>query len=369
MRLPAYEDISGEQGDATALPLDGNHLVTGAPGTGKSVVALYRAQTLWFDDRTPTVLMYNRLLRQYTDGATGDLGAEVTVATFHTWFHGFWQRHYRTSPPRPRGSSDSWEFDWKAIWSRVVANPPPRGELPDLIVDEGQDLPLDFFRLATWVARNITVFADENQKLTENQSTLEEIAAAIGAESRTTLTRNFRNTAEIARVAAHYYCGAPSGVPTPPTRSGALPTATAFSQLNDLVEHIAGYARAHPNKSIGVFCARSADQTKLVNRLRARNPPVTVDAYISGDRRYADLDFPTPGIKIVNLRSAKGLEFDVVFMPLLEGLSGDPTSASIRMLMYVATSRARDELHLSWCGDGGAPPIIAGIPELAIDWR
>ncbi|WP_062529114.1 3'-5' exonuclease [Demequina rhizosphaerae] len=358
-----------EQDLATALPLDGNHLVSGPPGTGKSVVALYRAQTLWFDDRTPTVLMFNRLLKQYTDGAAGELGAEVTISTFHAWFHAFWQRHYRTSPPRPAGSSDSWEYDWQAIWSKVVSSPPPQGELPDLIVDEGQDLPPDFFKLAKWIARNITVFADENQKLTENQSTLEEIARAIVAESRTNLTRNYRNTAEIARVAAHFYCGGPTGMPAPPTRSGIVPTATAFGRLNDLVEHLAGYARVHADKSIGVFCASKADQIRLVNRLNARDLPVTVEAYVSGDLRYAGIDFDKPGIKIINLRSVKGLEFDTVFIPLLETLSGDPTSASLRMLMYVATSRARDELHLSWCGGGEAPAIIAGIPLAALDRR
>ena len=37
--------------------------------------------------------------------------------------------------------------------------------LADLIVDEGQDLSLGFFRIARFVAQNITVFADENQQL------------------------------------------------------------------------------------------------------------------------------------------------------------------------------------------------------------
>ena len=66
MRLPAFEDLSKEQDLIYNLDLDGNYLVSGPPGTGKSVMALYRAQVLTFDDREPALLMYNNVLQQYT---------------------------------------------------------------------------------------------------------------------------------------------------------------------------------------------------------------------------------------------------------------------------------------------------------------
>ena len=44
--------------------------------------------------------------------------------------------------------------------------------MADLIVDEGQDLALGFFRIVRSVAKNITVFADENQQLFDNNTTL-----------------------------------------------------------------------------------------------------------------------------------------------------------------------------------------------------
>ena len=45
---------------------------------------------------------------------------------------------------------------------------------------------------------------------------------------------------------------------------------------------------------------------------------------------------------IVNYQSLKGLEFDALFVPMLESFPTDATSASVRMLFYVVTSRARD---------------------------
>ena len=69
VRLPAFEDLSKEQDLIYNLDLDGNHLVTGPPGTGKSIMALYRAQVLSFDEREPAVLMYNNVLQQYTKQA------------------------------------------------------------------------------------------------------------------------------------------------------------------------------------------------------------------------------------------------------------------------------------------------------------
>lgn len=42
-KLPKYSDLTNEQRIIVNLPLDKNHLVTGAPGTGKSVIAIYSA--------------------------------------------------------------------------------------------------------------------------------------------------------------------------------------------------------------------------------------------------------------------------------------------------------------------------------------
>lgn len=361
MRLPAFEDLSKEQDLIYNLGLDGNHLVSGPPGTGKSVMALYRAQVLTFDDRDPDVLMYSNVLRQYTASAAAEVGIDGRVSTFHSWFSAFWQKHYGKKPPTHAG--DSYSYDWDEVPQHFLKKMPDIGTLDDLLVDEGQDLPLGFYRMTRFLAKNITVFADENQQLFEQNTTLKEIASAIGADECLDLKRNYRNSAEIAAVARTYYVGTPTGVPDPPTRHGDKPTLRRYEQTEDFVDFVVRYASGRTNLNLGIACPDAATQKRLLRLLEVRKPAIPVQAYISSDRSRKVLDFEKPAITLVHYRSLKGLEFDTLFVPELQRAPVDATSASIRMMFYVVMSRARDELHLSWSGASDVPPIVAHLGE------
>ena len=66
MRFPNSRDRNEEQ-EAVYLyaPSDGRVLVTGPPGTGKTVIALLRALEVAKSGRTPVVVMFNRVLETY----------------------------------------------------------------------------------------------------------------------------------------------------------------------------------------------------------------------------------------------------------------------------------------------------------------
>lgn len=362
MKLPAFEDLSKEQDLVYNLDLDGNYLVSGPPGTGKSIIALYRAQVLTFDDREPAVLMYSNVLKQYTEQAANEVQVAGFVTTFHRWFWNFWREHYRTNPPTTTG--DTYENDWAETAHRFVTDPPELGGVTDLIVDEGQDLPLGFFRIARFAAKNITVFADENQQLFDNNTTLREIQAAIGAREHIVLRRNHRNTAEIAAVAAKYYSGAPTGIPDAPDRHGDKPTLRQFSNIGEFVDLVARYAKTRSNLNIGIACPNQKVQQSLYRELGSRNLAIPVQQYISGHRARSGLDFDSPAVTLLHYKSLKGLEFDTLFVPELQQVSSDVTSAATRMMFYVVLSRARDELHLSWAGASDAPAVVADLEGL-----
>jgi superfamily I DNA/RNA helicase len=77
-----------------------------------------------------------------------------------------------------------------------------------------------------------------------------------------------------------------------------------------------------------------------------------------------DINWQDPGIKLLNFMSAKGLEFDAVFMPELQDLQSihsDPKDLAAR-LFYVAVTRARLQLILSYSGSG-EPAIMSLFPE------
>jgi len=63
-QLPGIQDLSKEQELVRALPFEGQHLIIGGPGTGKSVMALLRAKALADEKLDYRFLVFNHLLRQ-----------------------------------------------------------------------------------------------------------------------------------------------------------------------------------------------------------------------------------------------------------------------------------------------------------------
>jgi superfamily I DNA/RNA helicase len=368
LELPEFDALSGEHDDVLALPLDESCLITGPPGTGKTVMAIYRASMLHRSGRQTLLLMFGRLLSSYTTAAIAKLQIDGVVSTYHSWFPRFWSRHYGSQPPR----SGRWTFDWNACKERIICDPPPTEPL-HILVDEGQDMPRDFYLLLRLISKSLTVFADENQRITDQQSTLAEIRAATGIREVLTLTRNYRNTRTIAEFAASFYTGLPSGIPALPPKSarGELPFLIVHEKLYQTIDFIRTYENNHRDQSIGIFLERRPKVQQFYNRLntKTRNP---VQVYLSRGPGAAPtlpkIDFATPGIKLLTHASAKGLEFGTVFLPELQDVTGDPQSDDLRMRFYVMSSRAKQILGLMYTGEG-APRLVQALPLALMEDR
>ncbi|HWP00627.1 MAG TPA: AAA family ATPase [Methylococcus sp.] len=365
MRLPSYQDLSKEQDRINNLPLDGSYLVTGPPGTGKTVMALYRASMLQSRRRPVKVLMHGRLLAQYTRAAVEELQIDGSVSTYHRWLADYFWSHHR----RPVPSHRPFEYDWPEILRIVNRSPAPDVDNPDLIIDEGQDLPKELYVLARLVSRNLTVFADENQRLTESNSTLNDISAyaQFSPEHLYTLRRNYRNTREIAELAATYYTGLESGIAELPTRSGDKPVVVRHRNLDATVEHIRNFESANRDLDIGVIAPNDAIRRRIVESLDGRTVNPVQTYHRKKGVKPPELDFETPGMKVINYQSAKGLEFDAVFLPAMQEMT-TTDHLTFSMRMYVLTSRARNMLFLSY-SSREMPPALADIPRSLVEVR
>ncbi|MFG2935038.1 DNA helicase [Streptomyces sp. NPDC048282] len=341
----------------TTLPFDGHHLVTGPPGSGKSVLAVQRAVILALTGEPVTLLTRSNLLRQSLEPLAAALGPDqgLEVSTVHRWLHS-WHRE-GTGRPAPQ-TDDGW-FDWAAVMLHAASRPP--AGRPFLVIDEGQDLPVDFYRLCLLIAARTTVFADECQRITDIQCTLAEIGTTLAGSIRHDLTVTHRTSRQVAALANHFHVG--KNPPRLPDRQGPVPSLHRYDNAQRVTEHIVEYARAHSDRRIGVIFRHTRHQMDLVARLERRLPSTRLQAYVGESTgRYRTLDLARPGVTVLNRASAKGLDFDAVFVPDTHLDAGeDPTGAGVRMLYYVLITRARTQLFLGYAGET-EPPLLSGVP-------
>lgn len=369
LELPRFEDFDPEQDDILNLPLDESHLVTGPPGSGKTIMAILRAEMLTKVEEPTLLLMYGKLLSSYTTAAVSSRDIEGIVSTYHSWFPRFFRRTYRQDPPR----EDEWTFDWRACWEIILdAGAPPPKERFHIIVDEGQDMPRDFYSVLSMLGRTVTVFADDNQQITDHNCTVDEIQKTLGLHSSHQLKRNHRNTERIAEVAAEFYTGLPSGIAAMPDGSdvGEKPVLVHHPRIYEEAQMIANFSSLHPGWTIGVLVPYTNQQKTFYNRLKDK-VEVPVGVYSSDHKlmkQAQGIDFGEPGIRIVNHMSAKGLEFDVVFLPELQGWHIDHCGLEFRRRMYVLASRAKRELFMMYAGDG-EPGLVPALPLHLLDRR
>jgi len=358
LKLPSYQELSREQDAVNNLSLDSSHLIVGPPGTGKTILALYRAARLKAAGKHVLFLTFNRTLMQYIEQAAKEIEMEDCVTTFHSWFYSWYRTTFSKHPPQ----IEPFVFDWMKIYQHMVASNPQVKQYDHLIIDEAQDLPSQLYVVLRAIAENITVFADENQRITEYHSTIEQIQTCMGLSHYHKLTRNYRNSRNIAEFAGAFYAGLQSGIPDLPERKGPLPRAISTRNLEEQIAFIARYERNNSDKDVAVFVATSKQQYAIMKMLQRYQMKNKVQMYISKNYNYQGLNFHGRGIKILAYPSSKGLDFDAVFLPDLDCRQPSPGSDYEKMRFYVMTSRAREELFLMYSGVL-LPPLLQQVSQ------
>lgn len=368
MRLPTEKELSPEQREVIFAPPEGTALVVGPPGSGKTVVALFRAKFLERELETFCVIMYTKVLKKYT-------GMESRTGLH--WIGEWWRLCRGSGMPEYKVRVDGYGGPrWQRKWdferaSEILIEEPEafrrKGHWGHLILDEAQDFPPGYHRLLYCVQEKVfeeldeaarpslLVLADENQRITAENSTIEEMKRAylLNEADVYSLEKNYRNTREIAEFASHFFVGLRSGMPKLPEKRGEKPVVAPTNGIDDAVGRVARYARSHEASEIAVLVNYERTRKKLVNKLRHRlkDSSIDVQTYSSQDRSAGNaevLEFER--VRIVTVlcyASAKGLEFDAVFLPELQSIRVDGEQLDVtRMNLYVMCSRARTHLFL-----------------------
>ncbi|MEU1020710.1 AAA family ATPase [Streptomyces sp. NPDC005904] len=358
MTIPSLLDLENEQRKVVELPFHGSFVITGTPGTGKTLMAVYRAWALATAGRDVTLLTRFNLLHQYLAQRAPELTEALTVTTYHRWLRRFWWGCFQVEPPRT--DEDGWSYDWidmqRACILRKVRS------RAHLVIDEGQNLPVAFYQLCSVLGLGVTVFADEYQRIGDGQSTVAEIGRALSTgDGPLALRGNHRNSREIAMLASVFSQDACEEIPST-TSTGRTPSILKVPSLQHLLTGVSQYFSANPERSIGIICRSTRLVRDVQSQLSALGLSKHTQAYVHDDQYRNTFDYSTRPIRIISTASMKGLEFDSVFVPDLDAYTEDPTSVAARLHFFVLCTRAREDLHFAHRGSQ-EPGIVADIPE------
>ena len=367
MHFPTWDELRQvqEQMDVLEHPLNADLFVVGPPGSGKTILAVRRALMVLasvidlvdgtYRRPTAALVTFNRMLRRlaalYSENGSNE----------HT-MHSFVAKDYPPRANKPVLSSPRNPYDYQ--WRNMLAQLSGSGLIDrwdHLVIDEGQDLPEDFFRYAKGnAATAISVFADDEQAITTRRTTIAQIREAAGLPAPKLLSENHRNVAEVAAVARHFHVGR---LPITTVRRGSIaekPRLLRLPSLDAVVAQLTVWSQTRGG-SVGVIVDSNNTGEAVYQRLRGAMPSARVDFYTHERKNEDAINVLQPGLTIVNVRSVKGQEFHAVFILELERFlpCRDETA---KRIMYMLCARARDHLFLvSWRSLGD--DALASLPH------
>lgn len=250
-----------------------------------------------------------------------------------------------------------------------------------ILIDEAQDLSLAQMTALMLLYRkggDMIVAMDANQKIHGKQWT----PKLLGIESTTKkLTKSMRTTVQIDSLAESVRSKNDKKLDEDDKNLRALPERTGpmpkLVHLNDqaaerkyVVELVKTYLKANPNMTIGLIAAKN-------NQIDLYSDWLTsADIKHEQVRKDTTFSMAKPGVKVASAYSSKGLEFNVVIIPMFaEGYfpykytpddeeEYEQYMIKMRNLVYVSMTRAKNILVITWWGSGGSRFIADMDPEL-----
>ena len=376
--LPGIQDLSKDQDEALALPLEGQYLIIGGPGTGKSVVALLRARRLATGEKRYRILVYNHLLNgsnKHLFGSTQPLISNTWEKWFRDMYNYIFNKKVPTIHQENLGSYKP--IDWDAVEKELDKREfekLPLNKTHCLLVDEGQDMPPKFYStLAGWGLENFYVVADQNQQLHPDKcSSRQDIENSLAISTKDTLElkTNYRNTRPIAQLAQHFYPADPASPkpdlpePKPTATSPELWTYGTMGQpsLNEIVARILQLSDRFPNKLIGIITPDNGIREKFYDAFAKANPQLDngkppMQTFFSGQQE--PLDFGQGGTMIINAQSCKGLEFDIVILADIDQHKPKEDIYALKSRFYVMVARGREQVIL--LRTGNVCPVVESL--------
>jgi len=318
------ESMDDDQLDLIERTLDKSMLVAGCAGSGKSVIAMHKAEQIAQQGE-------DVILIAYTKSLTGFMSTGKPIGPYRFYYHNQWVKQGK-----------------------------PQADY--IIVDEIQDFTQEEIQDFIQAAKKYYMFfGDTAQSIYKQYGkqtlTIEEIAKLTGLNVLK-LYNNYRLPRSVAKITQDYV-----GVNVDPykekvyqNKEKSLPYIIYKNSIEEQVDSIKAIVGNNAGKSIGILLPSNELALKVSEELRKKNVgcELKYSTDMKIDTRYVDtLDFASIMPKIMTYHSAKGLQFDIVILPMYNGASDNES----RKALYVAMTRTMHKLYVFYSTPKLAYPL------------
>lgn len=372
--VQALDDL--QAGTALRLP-DGNQIIKGPPGSGKTLVLIHRCRHLvryGHGIRKILLVCYNIALVGYLKRLLQEKGLGVGEEGIHAC-------HFFELCSRILGEPVHYENEDSEYYALVAQEALERtlqgkalvGPYDAVLIDEGQDFDEPMLRTLVGVLRpggDLVICLDSCQDLYRRRFSWKSVGIQAAGRMRR-LRRVYRNTSEIFDFTQRFI----GESPVTGKQLNLLPDAFAFRAgppemprlendedveaflIDDLKRSIDsdGYRRSeiaviYNDKVYGpsLFAYDNrALPMRVLQRLETSGIPA---AWVSRDVRSKEMyDITTDRVSVISIHSAKGLDFDLVYLMGMDRIRpSTATRDALVTLVYVAMTRAKYRLVIPW---------------------
>lgn len=313
------KSMDDDQIDLIEKTINKSMLVSGCAGSGKSVIAMHKAQQILEMGGDVIVISYTKSLCEF-------MGCGKSVFNLKERFY--------------------YHYQWK---QRLM----PQADY--IIVDEIQDFTreeVQEFIKAT--RKNYFFFGDTAQSIYGGLKTtmsIKEISEITGLQPLM-LYNNYRLPKPVAKITQQYI-----GIDVNPYSETAyksteinLPHIVQIDTMEAQAKAIIEIVKKQRDKTIGILVSENTLVQKFMDIFYQENF-LCEAKYNDGDSLNYTLDFSTQNPKLMTYHSAKGLQFGTVIIPMFDGA----TSNDRRKSLYVAMTRTYRNLFVLYNGELKTP--------------
>lgn len=310
-KLPALNELTPAQ--QAALNDPGSISVFGGPGTGKSVVALYRhIRNYDLGTSRSLLLTYTKTLEAYLSATAKTRNQQAGDAVDRTL---------------------NWVTHNKSIYDEII-------------VDEAQDVELHRYNIIRHYTKSFCYGADEDQSIylspTELKTVMNALKLWFANNKEYTFDENFRNTKEITQFVRALF---PDRRIDRSSIIGIKPKVLitkndSSKKIRALLDIISEFS--NEIHSIVILVPKASEVNYYYNILKQSG--IVCSKYTNTDVNFVAIE----SVHVGTLKSSKGTEFNTVIIPDFEQMRIN--NATLRVgsesIYYVALTRARNNLYL-----------------------